>query len=142
MEKYIKPKTEFAEGIAFHDSKIKSMKTVGKTLVMELENYHIIEKNGSYTDNCKVTFHDFDEDEFVSEFRVLSNKKYKDYRFSKLLKWLKKGKIKNPEIIHTYYNFSVILFCGVYYVDGKCKNFELRISYGGDMAVEYELDRK
>ena len=24
----------------------------------------------------------------------------------------------------------------------KWKNFELRISYGGDMAVEYELDRK
>ncbi len=142
MKKYVKPKNEFAEGIAFHDAKIKSIKISGNNLVMELENSHIIEKNSKYTNNCRVTFHDFDSDEFASTFRVFSKKKYSEYKLGKLIKWLKKGKIENPEIIHTYYNYSVIFFTGVFYAEGKWKSFELMISYSGDMVIEYDLDKE
>ncbi len=140
MKKYVKPQNGFAEGIAFHDSKIKSMKISGKDLVMELENYHIVEKNKKFTNRCRVIFHDFDDDELMSCFRVLTKKKYSDYKFSRFLKWLKNGKIENNQIIHTYYNYSVILFTGCFCNDDKWKSFELRISFSGDMVVEYELD--
>lgn len=142
MKKYVKPKNEFADGINFHDSKIKSMKISGKNLVIELENNHIVEKNGKYTDNCKVTFHNFDGDEFVSTFRVFRKKKYNEYKVGKLIEWLKNGKIENNQIIHTFYNYSVIFFTGCFYSDGKWKSFELMLSYSGDMVVEYELDKE
>ena len=108
----------------------------------ELENNHIVEKNGKYTDNCKVTFHNFDGDEFVSTFRVFRKKKYNEYKVGKLIKWLKNGKIENNQIIHTFYNYSVIFFTGCFYSDGKWKSFELMLSYSGDMVVEYELDKE
>ena len=82
----------------------------------------------------------FDDDELMSCFRVLTKKKYSDYKFSRFLKWLKNGKIENNQIIHTYYNYSVILFTGCFCNDDKWKSFELRISFSGDMVVEYELD--
>ena len=88
--------------------------------------------------NC-MSVHRFD-----SNFRrkLTCKRKYKSVSFGKFAKMLKNGNIRDVEIIDVFYRNIDIMLIGVLRKNKKWKEFQLRLSYYGDMVFGYELNEE
>lgn len=144
MQKSIRKKGSVVSEVSVHDSRIEKLKLKGDELTIMLDRCSV---NTEDNDRCEcspacIMLEKFDNDEFMSNCRIIGKRKYREISFGKFAKMLKSGNIRDVEIIEVFYRNIDIMLIGVLWKNKKWKEFQLRLSYLGDMIFGYELDEE
>ena len=144
MQKSIRKKGSVVSEVSVHDSRIEKLKLKGDELTIMLDRCSV---NTEDNDRCEcspacIMLEKFDKDEFMSNCRIIGKRKYREISFGKFAKMLKSGNIRDVEIIEVFYRNIDIMLIGVLWKNKKWKEFQLCLSYLGDMIFGYELDEE
>jgi len=144
MSEYIRKKGSVVSEVSVHDSRIEKLKLKGDELTIVLDRCSVCigDDERSEFRPAFIRLEKFDNDEFMSNCRIFGKRKYKSVNFGKFAKMLKNGNIRDVEIIDVFYRNIDIMLIGVLRKNKKWKEFQLRLSYYGDMVFGYELNEE
>ena len=144
MSEYIRKKGSVVSEVSVHDSRIEKLKLKGGELTIVLDRCSVCigDDERSEFRPAFIRLEKFDNDEFMSNCRIFGKRKYKSVSFGKFAKMLKNGNIRDVEIIDVFYRNIDIMLIGVLRKNKKWKEFQLRLSYYGDMVFGYELNEE
>ncbi len=144
VSEFIRKKGSVVSEVSVHDSRIEKLKLKGDELTIMLDRCSVCIGDDERSE-CRPAFirlQKFDNDEFMSNCRIIGKRKYRKISFGKFAKMLKSGNIRDVEIIDVFYRNIDIMLVGVLRKNKKWKEFQLRLSYLGDMVFGYELPWK